>query len=131
MPQKTTTTKASQGATEDAKVLLISELEEYCEENGIEDAVIILIPDTGKAKFNGSHVIASGKSAGKDSKATFIVAESQGFYGDETGYSQSQGDVEGLPLTVKFTVTATPPNRAGKTIEEALNRKPELVAVAA
>jgi hypothetical protein len=132
MPQKATNVVAVTGNTEATRIILLSELlselveNELIDEDGNlaegADMIVIGIPDTGKARFNGSHVIEKGKQAGKDSKATFIVAESQGFFGDAVDYRQSQGDVAGLPLNLKFSLTATPPNRAAKTVDEALNR---------
>ncbi len=87
------------------------------------DMIVIAIPDTGNGAFNGSHEIKTGKQAGKMSKATFVVAElGSSFAGEASPYSQSQGDVAGLPLSIKLSVTATPPNRDGKTVNEALNR---------
>jgi hypothetical protein len=130
MPQERSTTTTASGVTEDVKIMLLSDAVKQFHAKTLANAIIIVIPDTGKAKFSGSHVIASGKQAGKDSKATFIVAElGSSFAGVESPYTQSEGDVAQLPLSVKLSVTATPPNRAAKTIDEALNRKVELSAV--
>lgn len=129
MPQKATATQQS-GELEQARVMLLSDAVEQFTNNELEDAIVIVIPDTGKGKFNGSHTIATGKQAGKDSKATFVIAElGSSFAGEAIEYRQSNGDVEGLPLSVKLSVIASPPNKAGTTVDQALNRKVELVEV--
>ena len=140
MPIKAEVNGNTSGEQEQPRVTLLSELLAWLVENDAVDedgnlqpgydAITITIPDTGKAAFNGSHEIKSGKSAGKQSKATFVVAElGSSFAGLPIAYRQGNGDVEGLPLSVKLSITATPPNRDGKTVEEALNRKVELKAV--
>lgn len=85
--------------------------------------MIIVIPDTGKAEFNGSHLIKTGKSAGKMSKATFILGElGSSFAGELAPWTQGEGPVKGLDVFVKLSVLARPPNTNGTTIDEALNR---------
>lgn len=126
MPQKAEATTTT-GAQEALEIMLLSEAAERFTEGELEDAIVIVIPDTGKAQFNPSHEIKTGKQAGKMSKATFVIGEiGSSFASEYSGYKQSQGDVEGLPVNIRLSVTATPPNREGKTVEEALNRKPEL-----
>lgn len=148
MPKAQAPTQATQGTLEDARIMLLSELITQVIENEnpnvepfsakvkaelkaraqILDMIVVAIPDTGKAQFNGSHEIKSGKSAGKMSKATFVIAElGSSFAGLPVPYCQSQGDVDGLPLSLKLSVVAQPPNRDATTIDEALNRTPKLV----
>lgn len=133
MPIKAEVSNTVSGEQETPVITTLSELleslveRELIDEDGKladgADMIIIGIPDTGKAAFNGSHEIKSGKSAGKMSKATFVVAElGSSFAGQPIEYRQSQGDVELLPLSVKLSITATPPNRDGKSVDEALNR---------
>jgi hypothetical protein len=135
------TTVTTQGETEQARTSLLSTLAKAFNEKKLADGIVIYIPDTGKAKFSGSHeyVVKSGKDKGetKMSKATFIVAEvGSSFAGqmvvdeNDVPITMDNGSCERLPLFVKLSVTAQPPNRAGKTIDEALNR-PGLKAVAA
>lgn len=131
MPQKATLAQvASQGATEQARIITLSELLAELIDQDVDitelpnefDMILVAIPDTGKAKFVPAH--AQKKDASKTTKATFIVAEIGGsFAGEATEYRQSNGDVEGLPLTVKLSVVAQPPNRNAVTIDEALGRK--------
>jgi hypothetical protein len=133
MPIRAEVNHASSGEQEQVRITTLSELledDEVFDSDGQlredADCIVLLIPDTGKAAFNGSHEIKSGKSAGKMSKATFVVAElGSSFAGQPIEYRQTQGDVEGLPLSVKLSITATPPNRDGVTVDEALNRTVE------
>lgn len=127
--------------------MLASELAKLFSEKKLAESIVIVIPDTGKATFSGSHEYTKTKAKGipgqpgyvpaemKMSKATFVVAElGSTFAGVPSPWVQGQGDVADLPLSVKLSVTATPPNRDGKTIDEALNRQveaPSLQAVAA
>lgn len=123
MPKVQATTQATTGAMEQAAIMLLSDAVKQFHAKTLTDAIIVLIPDTGKAKFSGSHLIASGKSAGKMSKATFVVAElGSSFAGEPMPYTQASGDVDGLPLSIKLSIVAQPPNREGVTIDEALNR---------
>lgn len=133
MPQKAEFTNISQGIgeTEDAQVMLLSEAIEQFTDGSLEDAIVVVIPDTGKGRFNPSHDSkpdSNGKT--KRTKACFVVAELGGsFAGEGIDFRQSQGDVNGLPLTVKLSVIAQAPNPKGTTIDEALNRKTQLVEV--
>lgn len=106
--------------TDDGKVELIE-----------NDMIVIGIPDTGAAKFipaGQSKPDKDGKT--KATKACFIVAEMGGWQaGEGIDFRQSAGDVEGLPLTVRMSVVAQVPNNKGTTIDEALNRKPQLIEV--
>ncbi len=125
MPRELEVTE-SVGDYEAAQVTTLAALIKQFNAKAIANGIVIFIPDTGKAKFNGSHeyTVKSGKDKGtlKMSKATFVVAKSAGFYGDETKLTQEQGDAKDLPLTVEFEVRATPPNREGATVDAALNR---------
>lgn len=126
MPKAQANNTQTNGATEVARIMLASEVAKLFSEKKLAESIVIVIPDTGKAKFSGSHEITTGKQAGKMSKATFVVAElGSTFAGVPSPWVQGQGDVADLPLSVKLSVTATPPNRDGKTIDEALNRKTE------
>lgn len=131
MPKAQVTTQTTSGALENATIMLLSDAVKAFHGKTLADAIIVVIPDTGKAQFNGSHEIKTGKSAGKMSKATFVIAElGSSFAGTPVPYCQSQGDVDGLPLSLKLSVVAQPPNRDATTIDEALNRKaPELKIV--
>lgn len=133
MPQKAEFTSVSQGIgeTEQAEVLLLSEAAERFTEGDLQDAIVIVIPDTGKGRFNPSHDSKPDKDGKtKRTKACFIVAELGGsFAGEGIDFRQSSGDVEGLPLTVKLSVIAQAPNPKGTTVDEALNRKTQLVEV--
>lgn len=136
MPIKQENAAFSSGAQEQSRVLLLSELiEELLETEALSedgtlkpeaDMIVIGIPDTGLGEFKGSHPWKN--DASKDTKATFIVTT---IGNDRAGfpipYRQSQGDVNGLPLSVKLTVTARCPNQAGKTVDQALNREKPLV----
>jgi len=133
MPIKSLVNQTQSGEMETARVILLSELiAELVEREAINDdgelssehdMIVIGLPDTGKAAFNGSHEIKSGKSAGKMSKATFVVAElGSSFAGQPIDYKQTKGDVALLPLSVKLSITATPPNREGADVDSALNR---------
>lgn len=103
--------------------MLLSEASKDYIAKKLSESIVLVIPDTGKAKFSGSHLIASGKQAGKMSKATFIIAElGSSFAGISVPYCQGEGDVKDLPLSLKLSITARPPNAAGKTVDEALNR---------
>lgn len=126
-----TTSVANTGNTEDVRIMLLSEASKDYIAKKLSESIVLVIPDTGRAKFSGSHLIASGKQAGKDSKATFIVAElGSSFAGISVPYCQGEGDVKGLPLSLKLSITARPPNAAGVSIDEALNRpKTELKEV--
>lgn len=126
MPKAQSQTQTTQGTMEAAVVMLLSDAVKQFHAKTLTDAIIILVPDTGKAKFSGSHLIASGKSQGKMSKATFVVAElGSSFAGEPMPYTQASGDVDGLPLSIKLSIVAQPPNREGVTIDEALNRAPK------
>lgn len=128
MPKAQSQTQTTQGAMETAVIMLLSDAVKQFQAKQLTDAIIILVPDTGKAKFSGSHLIASGKSAGKMSKATFVVTElGSSFAGESVPYCQANGDVQDLPLSIKLSIVAQPPNREGTTIAEALNHKPALV----
>ena len=146
MPQKAEFTNVSQGIgeTEGAQVNILSELLQDLFDSGdllIEDdkvvlgpdvdQIVIAIPDTGKGRFNPSHDSKPDKDGKtKRTKACFVIAELGGsFAGQGIDFRQSQGDVEGLPLTVKLSVIAQAPNPKGETIDEALNRKPQLEVV--
>lgn len=127
MPQKATLDQVkAQGETETAQVILLSEAAELFTNGELDDAIVIVIPDTGKARFNPAHT--QKKDASKTTKACFVIAEIGGsFAGEAIEYRQSQGDAEGLPLTVKLSVVAQAPNKAGKTVQEALNRTSEVL----
>ena len=141
MPQKAQDTPT--GTMETLNVTLLSILvAQIMESTGVKlskdaiealnlsDMIVFALPDTGSAKFVGSHEITTGKSAGKDSKATFVVAElGSSFAGAPLEWRQSNGDVKGLPLFAKVSIIAQPPNTAGKTVDEALNRKPTTLEV--
>ncbi len=139
MAQKSVVNNAVSGSMETLTVMLLSELiievlkdalsaeeiKEVTDLLGENDPLCIAIPDTGNAKFVGSHEIKTGKSAGKMSKATFLVGEiGSSFAGEGFGYSQGAGDHAGLELIIKASVIAQPPNTAGVTVDEALNRTP-------
>lgn len=137
---KIQTAQAAQasGETETPIMMFLSDAVKAFHGKTLADALVIVIPDTGKAQFNGSHdyIVKSGKDKGetKRSKATFVIAElGSSFSGvsvedaDGRKLSQAKGDVDDLPLSIKLTVIATPPNREGTTIAEALNRKPVAV----
>lgn len=126
MPIKAEVTQTQSGELEQAHVCLASELDDYMTENDLEDAILIIIPDTGKARFQGKR--AQKRDASKTTKATFVVAEIGGSYaGEQIPYRQSSGDVEGLPLSIKLSVTATPPNRDAETVDAALGRSLTIV----
>ena len=132
MPIQATNTNQPNGELEDVQVSLLSQLAKLFTDKKLADGIVIYIPDTGKAKFSGSHEITTGKQIGKMSKATFVIGElGSTFAGVDTGWQQSQGEHKGLNVFVKMSAVCAPPNRAGKTIDEALNRKSELKAVAA
>lgn len=120
MPQKATILQQQKGETEQVGVMLLSEASEAYVDGSLEDAIVIVIPDTGASRFNPTHETKDQKQ----SKATFIVAElGSGFAGEAIAYRQSKGDVQGLPLSVKLSVIAQPPNRKATTVNEALNRQ--------
>lgn len=126
MPQKATATQQS-GELEAARIMLLSEAAEAFTNDELQDAIIIVIPDTGKARFNPSHESKPDKDGKtKQTKSVFVVAELGGsFAGIPIEYRQSQGDVEGLPLSIKMSLIAQAPNAKGTTVDEALNRKVE------
>lgn len=135
MASKATLSEVTSDELEAATIMLLSDAVKAFSAEQIADSIVIVIPDTGKSRFNGSHsyVATSGKDKGetKMSKATFVVAELGSSYsGVESPLMQDAGDAKRLPLSIKLSVIATPPNRDGKTVDEALNRPTKLEAVA-
>lgn len=145
MPQKREfTSNSAQGEAEKVQVNILSELIADLLESGAltvvddtfelspdHDMIVLGIPDTGQAKFipaGESKPDKDGKT--KATKACFIVAEMGGWQaGEGIDFRQSKGDVNGLPMTVRMSIVAQAPNNKGKSIDEALNRKPVLTEV--
>lgn len=138
--KKEFTQSTAQGETEEVQVNILSELiqdlidsgkvvidgDSFVFENDA-DMIVIGIPDTGKGKFVPSKAAEGDKKA---TKACFVIAEMGGWQaGEGIDFRQSHGDVEGLPLTVRMSIVGQVPNTKGTTIDEALNRKPQLVEV--
>lgn len=127
MPRANNATVTATGAMEQAAIMLLSDAVKAFNAKTLADAIIVVIPDTGSARFNGSHPMAN--DASKNTKATFIVAELGNSYqgapvlqSDGRNLTQDKGDVANLPLAIKLSVIATPPNSKGVTVDEALNR---------
>lgn len=134
MPKAANTVTTASGEQENVAMMLLSDAVKAFHGKTLADCIIIAIPDTGKAKFSPSHEYVKTKaSEGKDavkaqSKATFVVAElGSSFAGVPLPYCQANGPTADLPLSIKLSVIATPPNRDAVTIDEALNRKVEVV----
>lgn len=133
MPQKREYNGNAQGIgeTEVVQVMLLSEAMDQFTSGDLEDAIVVLIPDTGKGRFEPSHATKPDKDGKvKQTKACFVIGELGGWQaGQGIDFRQSQGDVESLPLTVRMSVIAQVPNTKATSIDEALNRKPQLVEV--
>lgn len=115
------------GETEDVRIIVPdADFVEQAMSGAFDDCLLIAITATGKAKFVPSRESKDGKTT----KATFVVAEvGSGWAGERIAPQQTEGDVAGLPMSLKLSLTAAPPNRKATTIDEALNRKVDLQIV--
>lgn len=112
---------ATVGQREELRIELLSQLSKAFQAKQVNDCMVIVIPDTGKAEFNGSHLIKTGKSAGKMSKATLVIGELGSSYaGVLAPWTQGEGDAKGLDVYIKASVIAAPPNKDATCIEDAL-----------
>lgn len=124
MPSKANNIAAVSGDLEQHKVMLLSDAVKEFGAKKLNDSIIIVLPDTGKAVFRPSadYTVTSGKDKGqvKRSKARFKLAESA-YNGDSMGaLTQDLGDHKGLALNYKIEVWANAIDPTATCVEDAI-----------